>query len=280
MIRSEHIITARRESPDITLRDAVFWGICIAAALVLVTLFGGMLIADISFTSVRYLWDAVRTPEILHAIRLSLITSAISTILALLAGVPVSYLIARATFPGKAILETMLTIPLALPPLVVGISLLLLFHTPLGMALQRVIPITYTPIAIVIAQFPIAVALVVRTMRSCFQQIPVRQEHVAVTLGCSKGQVFRYVVLPQARVGLLTAAALAWSRTMGEFGSVLVFAGATRMRTEVLPSTIYLEMSVGHLEAALAVALLMMLLAVGVLVLIHLWTGRLVPEMR
>lgn len=252
--------------------NAPFWGWCIGATALLALLLLGMLAADVSYTAPVHLRQALHTPEIVAAIRLSLITSLISTVLALALGIPTSYLLARVDFPLKGVVEPLLTLPLALPPLVIGVSLLLLFQSLVGQAIQRIIPITYTSIAIVLAQLPIACALVVRTMRVCLSLIPLRQEQVAWTLGCSRGSAFRHIVLPQARRGIVTAAALAWARSLGEFGSVLVFAGATRMRTEVLSTTVYLEMSMGKVEAALAVALLMAALAISVLGLARLWS--------
>jgi molybdate transport system permease protein len=112
----------------------------------------------------------------------------------------------------------------------------------------------------------VSAAFAVRTMRVTFEQLPPRTEQVARTLGCSRQQAFWWVVLPEARPGLLTAATLAWARALGEFGPILVFAGATRMRTEVLPTTVFLELSVGKIEAAIAVSLLMIVAAAIVLV--------------
>jgi len=106
-------------------------------------------------------------------------------------------------------------------------------------------------------------------MNVAFAQINPRQEQVALTLGCSRYQAFRYVVLPEVRAGILTAASLAWARALGEFGPILIFSGATRMRTEVLPTTVFLEMSVGNIEAAVAVALLMIVAAFAVLLFIR-----------
>ena len=106
-------------------------------------------------------------------------------------------------------------------------------------------------------------------MEVAFQQISPRQEQVALTLGCSRSQALFFVVLPEARGGLLTAASLAWARAMGEFGPILIFSGATRMRTEVLPTTIFLELSVGNIEAAVAVSLIMIAAAVLVLVVVR-----------
>jgi molybdate transport system permease protein len=94
---------------------------------------------------------------------------------------------------------------------------------------------------------------------------------VALTLGCSRAQAFWRVVLPEARRGIITAGTLAWARSLGEFGPILVFSGATRMRTEVLPTSVFLELSIGNIETAAAVSLLMVAAAVVVLVLVRLY---------
>ncbi|HEX2951258.1 MAG TPA: ABC transporter permease subunit [Armatimonadota bacterium] len=264
-----HDIALKRFSQRMNLTDMPFWLWCSSAITLLILLVLGMLAADVSYTTPGHLWHALQTPEIRAAIRLSLLTSIIATVLALILGVPTSYLLTRGEFRGKVAIETLLTLPLALPPVVVGISLLLLFQSPIGQSIQRIMPVTYTPIAVVLAQLPIACALVVRSLRICFSLIPLRQEQVAWTLGSSRSTTFWRIVLPQARRSMFSAAALAWARSLGEFGSVLVFAGATRMRTEVLSTTVYLEMSVGKIEAALAAALLMVALAVSVLILVR-----------
>ncbi len=128
--------------------------------------------------------------------------------------------------------------------------------------------------SVIIAQFAVSTAFAVRTMRVTFDQISPRTEQVALTLGCSRSQAFWLVTLPQARRGLLTAATLAWARSLGEFGPILIFSGATRMRTEVLSTTVFLELSIGNLYAAIAVSLLMVLVAVVVLVLTRLFGLR------
>jgi molybdate transport system permease protein len=153
-----------------------------------------------------------------------------------------------------------------LPPMVMGLCLLILFQTPLGQFMQTGFRITYTVYAVILAQFVIGAAFAVRTMRGTFDHLSSRPEDVAMTLGCTRGQAFWLVTLPAARRGMFAAASVAWARSMGEFGPILVFAGATRMKTEVLPTTVWLELSVGNLEAAVAVSLLMVLFAMLVLV--------------
>lgn len=229
----------------------------------------GMLLADAAFTSPGHLWQALQSAEIRYAIKLSLISCTLTTILSLWVAVPIGYLMARSTFPGKSLVDAILDIPIVLPPLVIGLSLLILFQTPVGRAIEMVVPVTYAIPSVILAQFMVACAFAVRTMRVTFEQINPRQEQVALTLGCRRSQAFWMVVLPEAKRGVLTAATLAWARSLGEFGPILVFSGATRMRTEVLPTTVFLELSVGNIEAAVAVSLLMVAAAVAVLLIIR-----------
>ena len=232
-----------------------------------VALIVAMLAADLFFTAPGELVTALASPEIRYAIRLSLISCTISTLMAMWVAVPLGYLLARTDFPGKAIVDTLLDVPIVLPPLVIGLSLLILFQTEFGRLVQQFVTVTYAVPSVILAQFSVSAAFAVRTMRVTFEQLPPRTEQVARTLGCSRHQAFWRVVLPEARPGLLTAATLAWARALGEFGPILVFAGATRMRTEVLPTTVFLELSVGKIEAAIAVSLLMIVVAAVVLVL-------------
>jgi molybdate transport system permease protein len=229
-----------------------------------------MVAADAAFTSPQNLWRALASPEIRYAIKLSLITCSLSGILSLWVAVPTGYLLSRQRFAGRSLIDAILDIPIVLPPLIVGLSLLILFQTPPGRAVQRVVPVTYAVPGVVLAQFAVACAFAVRAMRITFDQISPRSEQVAMTLGCSRGQAFWLVVLPEARRGMLTAFTLAWARALGEFGPILVFCGATRMRTEVLSTSVFLELSIGNLEAAVAVSLLMIIAAVGVLLVVRL----------
>jgi len=230
-----------------------------------------MIIADLSFTSPNHILEALKSEEIQYAIKLSLITCTVTMILSLLVAIPLGYFMARFEFPFKRFLDAVLDIPIVLPPLVIGLSLLILFQTAPGRFIESHVQITYTVYSIVIAQFMVACAFAVRTMYVTFSQINNRQEQVALTLGCNQRQSFFYILLPQAKNGILTAASLAWARALGEFGPILIFSGATRMRTEVLPTTVFLEMSVGNIEAAVAVSLIMIISGFAVLMTVRMF---------
>jgi molybdate transport system permease protein len=242
-----------------------------------VLLIVALLAADIAFTSPRHFVAAMSKPEIQYALRLTLVSCTISALLSIWVATPLGYLLSRFTFPGRWLIDTIIDIPVVLPPLVIGLSLLILFHLPIGgMNLEERLQqglglrVTFAQPAVVLAQFAVACAFAVQTMRVTFDQIDTRPEQVALTLGCRRSQAFLDITLPQAWRGMVAATTVAWARSLGEFGPILVFAGATRMKTEVLSTTVFLELSVGQLEAAVAVSLLMVLAAMLVLGIVRL----------
>ncbi len=237
---------------------------------VYVALIAALLVVDAAHTSPTALADALSSPPVRSAVWLSLLSSSASAILAVWVAVPLAYLLSRFRFPGKWLVELLVDVPVVLPPLVVGLSLLLLFQTVGGRWFeQTAFPVTYAVAGVVLAQFTVVTALAVRTLRVTFDTLSPRTEDIARTLGCSRGAAFWRVTLPEARRGIVAAFTLAWARALGEFGPVLVFAGATRHRTEVMPTTVFLELSTGHLETAVAVSLLMVAVAVAVLVVLR-----------
>lgn len=232
--------------------------------------------ADVAFTSFGDFRDALLKPEIQAAFWLTLFTCSLAALLSLWVGTPLGYLLSRYRFPGRWLVDTIVDIPIVLPPLVLGLSLLILFHLPIGgWELEKWLrddvgfPVAFRWPAVVLAQFTVASAFAVRTMRVTFDQINPRTEDVARTLGCTRGQAFLQIALPQAWRGMITAGTISWARSLGEFGPILVFAGATRMRTEVLSTTVFLELSIGNLDAAVAVSLLMVAIAVVVLLVLR-----------
>jgi len=214
-------------------------------------------------TGMQAMYRTLTSPEIRYAIVLSLVSCTISTILSLWVAIPIGYMMSRYHFRGKAVIDTILDIPIVLPPLVVGISLLVLFNFPPFSWLSAYV--VYEVPAVILAQFMVAAAFAVRTMRVTFDRIPQRYENVALTLGCNRSKAFWMVIMPQARYGVLAAATLAWARALGEFGPILVFAGSTRLRTEVLPTSVFLELQAGSLKGMLAISLLMIVTAAIVL---------------
>lgn len=264
---------ARRRDSDVPF--FLIMGVLSSGFVILIIL---LLVADLLFTSVTDFQTVLFKPEIQAALRLTILSCSITALLSLWVATPLGYLLSRYRFPGRWIVDTLVDIPVVLPPLVLGLSLLILFHLPIAGVKEWQLeswlrdlkyPVTYHWRAVVLAQFSVSSAFAVRTMRVTFDQINPRAEDVARTLGCSRGQAFMQIALPQAWRGMIAAGTIAWARSLGEFGPILVFAGATRMKTEVLSTSVFLELSVGNLNAAVAVSLLMVLMAVVVLLILR-----------
>lgn len=261
--------------------DAPFFLVMSGLSACFILLIVLLLAADLMFTSWAEFRAALVKPEIQAALRLTILTCSLAAILSVWIGTPLGYLLSRYRFPARWLIDTLVDIPIVLPPLVLGLSLLILFHLPVGswkleswLKDDLKFPVTYHWPAVVLAQFTVSCAFAVRTMRVTFDQINPRAEQVARTLGCTRSQAFLQIALPQAWRGIIAAFTISWARALGEFGPILVFAGATRMRTEVLSTSVFLELSIGNLNAAVAVSLLMVLMAaVVLLVLRSLGTG-------
>lgn len=242
-------------------------------ASVYVILIVGMISSTMFYVQWPVVGEVFTNPRYRYAVLLTLISCSITTILSVWVAVPTAYLMTRVDFRGKRLVDAILDIPIVLPPLVIGLALLMLFQTPPGRFLQGYIRFTYAIPGVILAQFMVSSAFAIRTMMAAFAEINPRQEQVAVTLGCTRAQAFWWVVLPEARRGMVPAATIAWARAMGEFGPVLVFAGTTPMRTEVMPTSIFLELQVGNLGMAAGIAIVMVALALAVLILMR-WAGH------
>ncbi|NPV51277.1 MAG: molybdate ABC transporter permease subunit [Candidatus Methanofastidiosum sp.] len=231
---------------------------------ILLTVF---ILAQIFCVVTHTTWNALLSSlfgeEIQFAIKLSLITSAVSTLLCIAVSIPVAYSIARYKFPGKIIVNTILDVPLALPPLVAGVGLLIFFGTTsFGKTLsEQGLALVFTPLGIIVAQFFVNVPYMFRILRGTFEGINPRYEHVSKTLGCTDGQTFWKVTLPMAKNGILAGSVITWSKGIGEFGAALMIAGATRMQTETLPISLYLNMSCGELNLAIASATILIIIS-------------------
>jgi molybdate transport system permease protein len=249
--------------------DVPFFLIMIVIGSSYLLLIAGMIYADLSFTSTSNIVAALRSPQIQYSIKLSLFTCTVTMILSVLISIPIAYFLTRYNFRGRNVIDAIIDIPIILPPLVIGLSLLILFQTSLGRWVEQYISVTYAIPSIILAQLVVACAFSIRTMMVTFSQISKRMEDVALTLGANKRKTFLYILLPESRNGILTAASLAWARALGEFGPILLFSGTTRMKTEVLPSTVFLEMSIGNIEAAVAVSIIMIVASILVLMLVR-----------
>jgi molybdate transport system permease protein len=233
----------------------------------------GILAGLILYPPLPALAASLASPEIQFAILLSCATSVASTLICIGIAIPVAYALARYRFSGHRIADLVLTMPLTLPPIVAGIALLIFFGTtPWGKALDSAgFSVIFTPLGIIVAEVFVNLPYMIRILRSSFSMVNPRYEYVAKTLGCTETGAFLQVTLPMSRSGLLAGTAITWSKAMGEFGAVLMLAGATTMRTETLPIALYLNVSAGDLSNAVAAAAILILISLVSLCIVELF---------
>lgn len=221
--------------------------------------------------------DHLSRPGTTEALRLSLVVSAWALGLSLLLGVPLAWLLARVSFPGKAFVRSLVLLPMVLPPTVGGVALLLAFGRRglLGPWLENTFGITlpfHTSGAVLAATF-VAMPFLVISLEGALAGLRPRYEETAASLGASPVRVFFTVTLPMVAPGLVAGAALTWARALGEFGATITFAGNLPGTTQTLPLQVYLLLQD---EPGAATSVSLLLLAIAMLVLVALrgrWTG-------
>src|SRR6266571_507149 len=220
------------------------------------------------------LWNSIKQPEVLQALQLSLVTTFVSIFLTVIFGLPVAYVLVRTRIPGRRFLQTLVTMPTVLPPVVAGVALLITFGrfgligqylTPLG------ISIPFTTVAVVMAQMFVSSPFFVNSARAGLEQLDPLYESAAHTLRASEFYTFRRVILLLIRPILLTGAGLAWVRALGELGATITFAGSFPGVTETMPIAVY---NAANIDIDSAVALSVVLMAISFAVLISLQIGQ------
>jgi molybdate transport system permease protein len=218
------------------------------------------------------------SPEVLTALRLSLVCSLAATAISTLLGVPLAWLLARTDFPGRRLLRALVLLPMILPPVVGGVALLLAFGRRglLGAWLDRAfdIQLPFTLAGAVLAETFVAMPFLVIAAEAGFRQVDARLEQAAATLGATRLRVFARITLPLAAPALGAGAALCWARALGEFGATITFAGNLPGRTQTLPLAVYIALET-HPEAAFAMSLVLLAVAIALLVALREnWFGR------
>jgi molybdate transport system permease protein len=206
--------------------------------------------------------------EVWQALRLSLVCATAATAVSLVLGVPLAWLLARTSFPGRRMVRALVTLPLVLPPVVGGVALLLALgrNGVVGRWLDSAFGITlpFTTAGVVVAEAFVAMPFLVISVEGTLRAADARYEEAAATLGASRFTAFRRVTLPLIAPGVAAGAVLAWARALGEFGATITFAGNFPGRTQTMPLSVYLAL---QSDPAAAIALSLVLLAVSIAVL-------------
>ncbi|RRJ63625.1 sulfate ABC transporter permease subunit CysT [Paenibacillus oralis] len=217
-------------------------------------------------------WDVATDPRVLASYRVSFLTAAAAGLIDAVLGLLLAWVLVRYDFPGKRLFDSMIDLPFALPTAVAGVSLTAIYSSNgwIGSLLEPLgIRIAFTPIGITLALMFIGIPFVVRTVQPVLQDLDAEVEEAAATLGASRFRTFRSVVLPELLPPLLTGFALAFSRGIGEYGSVVFISGNMPMKTEIAPLLIMSKLEQFDYAGATAVAMILLLISFVLLLLIN-----------
>jgi molybdate transport system permease protein len=212
--------------------------------------------------------ERLAEPGVLTALRLSLQTATIATVVCLLVGVPLAWVLARTGFRSRPVVRALVTVPMVLPPVVGGVALLLVFGRRgiLGQWLDTTFGLTlpFTTTAVVMAQSFVAMPFLVLAVEGALRGADTRYEEAAATLGAGRWTTFRRVTLPLVAPGVAAGAVLCWARALGEFGATITFAGNFPGRTQTMPVAVYLALET-DLEAAIVMSMILLVVSIAIL---------------
>ena len=217
-------------------------------------------------------WEIICSDDVFNSLKLSFITSSITLLLIILTAVPIGFALSRYRFRGHSFLNTVVDVPIVLPPVVIGLSLLAFFGAYPGIYIKEMVESCgwslTSGIGIVMCQYLVSVSYCIRAMKASFDGVDRNLENVALSLGCSPTQTFFKVTLPLARNGLIAGSVMAWARAIGVFGPLMVYVG-TSTRVSVMPTAMYLEFNNGNIEVALVIALITVAIAGLAIIFVH-----------
>ena len=217
-------------------------------------------------------FSTVTAPRALAAYRLTFLAAAAAAAINVVFGLVVAWVLARYEFPGKGLVDALVDLPFALPTAVAGIALTALYSENgwLGRYLEPLgIKIAFAPAGVVVAMVFVGLPFVVRTVQPVLLDLDAQMEEVAATLGASRWQIITRIVLPAVVPSALTGSALAFSRAVGEYGSIVFISGNMPMRTEIVPLLIVTKLEQFDYPGATAIALVMLLASFAMLLVIN-----------
>jgi len=221
------------------------------------------------------LWETLGSERMMFSVRLSIFAATVSTLLSLLIAVPSAFALSRYEFRGRTAVDTILELPMIVSPAALGAMLLIFFNNPAGLWIQdHWTQFVFTSYGIVLAQFVTICGVSTRLIKAAMDEIPIRYEAVARTLGASPARAFLTITLPLSKRGIYAACILSWAKALGEFGATITIAGSMAMKTETLPIAIFMKLSSAEIEGTVVLILILLFIGLGILYLVRLLSGR------
>ncbi|MBN2040657.1 MAG: ABC transporter permease [Spirochaetes bacterium] len=252
------------------MKDKIFL-IVFYSILIIISLFFIVLIFSIiTQLNTKSTVSDVNTNELLFAVRLTIMTATASSLLAILFSIPIAYILARYDFMFKNFIDAILYLPIVISPIALGAMLLIFFNTAAGRFFEdHIFRVVFEVPGIILSQFIVIIGLSISLVRAVFEYIDPVYEDIARTLGSTRFQAFRNVIIPLSKKGLVSTFLLIWARAVGEFGATVTLAGATTLKTETLPIAIFLSFASADIYSACIFILISLVISLSILFFIR-----------
>lgn len=248
-----------------------FRNLVIGCAISIFALYAVLIISLFGFFEGKVFLDTLMSGRVLFSIQLSLFAASVVSILSVIIGLPAAYALSRYSFRGKRIIDAVLEIPMVMSPVSLGAVILIFFNTRAGEYIQDHFTIFVFEVSgIILAQFVTTAGIATRLIKTTIDEIPVRYEAVARSLGATPFKAFLTVTMPLARRGILAAVILSWAKAIGEFGATIMVAGSMAMKTETIPVAIFMRLASADISGTIVLIIILLVFGMGVLSLIRL----------
>lgn len=244
----------------------MFKRVCIIFAFLTFLLYAGLIISLFYFFRRDVFVGTILSERVLFSIRLSLMAATIATFLSVCIAIPSAYALSRYKFMGKAIIDTILELPMVVSPAALGAIILIFFNNPLGNWIQEHgIQFVFAVPGIIIAQFITTAGIATRMLKAAMDEIPTKYEDVAHSLGASPLKAFFTVTIPLCKRGIIASAILTWAKALGEFGATITVAGSMAMKTETVPTAIFMRLSSADIKGTVVLIFILIAIGLGIL---------------
>ncbi|OPY05998.1 MAG: Sulfate transport system permease protein CysW [Syntrophus sp. PtaB.Bin001] len=253
----------------------MFKRLAITFSILIFLLYAGLILALFYFYNGALLLETLCSKRTLFSLRLSIIAATAATAISVFFAIPAAYALSRYRYFGRQVIDTMLELPMIVSPVALGAIILIFFNTPAGSFVQQsVVQVVFTVYGILLAQFITTVGIATRLIKAAMDEIPVRYEDAAKTLGASPVKAFLSVTLPLSRQAVIASSILTWAKALGEFGATITVAGSMALKTETLPVAIFMRLANADIEGTAVLVLILIGIGLGLLYGVRMFAQR------
>lgn len=247
----------------------------ISTATSILVIYGILIMSVFHFFEADNILSSLRDQRVISALWISVSAATLATVLALVIAIPSAYALSRYQFWSKKAVDLILELPMVISPAALGALILIFFQTPIGQVIrENTIDIIFAFSGIVVAQWLTILGICTRLVKAVFDEISPRYENLARTMGATQYQSFFKIALPLAKKGIVSSVILTWAKAIGEFGATITVAGSLAMKTETLPTAIFMKLSMADIKGAVLLILILFSISMTLLIVARIWLSQ------